>query len=34
MKLIKVRLNGWKEKTDSEPIINGIKYKVKNRLFK
>ena len=33
MKLINVKLKGWNDKTDKDPIIKGNIYKVKKRLF-
>ena len=34
IKFTKVKLNGWNEKTVSEPIIKGIKYRVIKRLLR
>ena len=34
MKLINVKLKGWKDNVVNEPITKGIKYNVKKRLFK
>ena len=33
-KFITVKLNGWNEKTASEPIIKGVIYRIAIRLLK